>query len=309
ESVLAQTYTNFELLVVDDGLSPETLAVPILADPRARVVKNRGAGLVDALNTGVDCAKGELVARMDADDICHPERFERQVDQMERRGLDIAATGVEVFGPNGRGEGYEIYERWINALVEPDHIAREIFIESPLPHPTVMMRTQALRKLGGYRDMGWPEDYDLWLRAMEAGYVMGKAPQTLLRWRDTHGRASRTDQRYSRRNFSRAKAHFLARTALKGKKAVIWGAGQTGGMLARYLEEEGCAIRAFIDISTRRIGKTKRGRPVFAPEEAGRVAKDELILGAVPARGARLLIREYLWSLGKTEGRDFFLAA
>jgi len=307
ESVLSQTYRNLELILVDDGIGPIPAATA--QDSRVRLVPNRGHGLVDALNTGLAMARGSLAARMDSDDICHPQRLELQVEAIMGQGMDIAGTGVEIFGQSGRGSGYALYQDWINSLTDPERIRREIFVESPLAHPSVMMKMTAARALGGYRDMGWPEDYDLWLRAMEAGYVIGKIPRILLRWRDGAGRLSRTDPRYSKDNFIRLKAHFLARTALKGKNALIWGAGKTGGMLARRLKQEGVQVRAFIDISPRKIGGAKAERPVFAPERAMDRHADELIIGAVCARGARELIRARLNAFGKVEGLDYLMAS
>lgn len=84
------------------------------------------------------------------------------------------------------GNGYRAYQDWVDALSTPARIRREIFIESPLPHPTAVMRRGVFERLGGYRHVPWAEDYDLWLRAYTAGVSMGKPLGILLHWRD-HG--------------------------------------------------------------------------------------------------------------------------
>ena len=83
----------------------------------------------------------------------------------------------------------------------PDAIAREIWIESPLAHPSVVMRRTCLERLGGYQDHGWPEDYDLWLRMHLAGERLAKVPEVLLDWREHPARLTRIDSRYAVENF------------------------------------------------------------------------------------------------------------
>jgi len=305
-SVLSQTFDDFELIVVDDGTGDGSIDPVRNIDPRLRVIENTGAGLVDALNTGAIAARGKYLARMDGDDFCAPERFEKQVALLERDAeVGITATQVEVFGDEAGGEGYRLYERWVNSLVTSEDIRREMFVESPLPHPSVMMRADVFRALGGYRDMGWPEDYDLWLRAYEAGVTMEKVPEMLLRWRDTAARHSKTDTRYSKENFMRCRAHFLARAIVRDKDAVIWGAGKTGALLSKLLLAEGARIYGFIDINPRKIGKEKRGRPVFSPEQVAEMNGRPLLV-AVAARAARGQIRGYLNERGKVEGADYY---
>lgn len=306
DSVLNQTFGNLELLVINDGSDDGSIEALGRDDHRLAIVENPGSGLVDALNAGFTVASGRYLARMDGDDICHPSRLELQVDLLENnRQIGIAATQVEVIGDGGPAEGYRLYEAWINSVLTPEDIRREIYIESPLPHPTVMMRAEVLEKLGGYRDMGWPEDYDLWLRANEAKIEMGKVGRKLLKWRDSGLRLSKIDQRYSRKNFMRARAHFLARGLVKKTRPIIWGAGKTGGLLARLLNSEGAEISGFIDINKRKIGQTKANRPVFGPEKARQI-DGALILVAVASRGARDTIRDFLNDCGKTEGADYY---
>ncbi|UCE88660.1 MAG: glycosyltransferase, partial [Pseudomonadota bacterium] len=233
DSIIAQTWPRWELIVVDDHSSdgsPERLCG---LDPRIRVVRNPGRGIVAALNAGAAAASGEFLARMDGDDIALPWRLEAQLALLgDAPDIGIAGGRVEIFGGAPQlAAGYRAYQRWINALVTPHDIAREIFIESPIPHPTAMLRRDVFDALGGYRDTPWAEDYDLWLRAFQAGVPMAKPREVVLRWRDAPARLSRTSARYSQHNFLRAKAHFLARTGLRGREAVIWGAGPTGRRL------------------------------------------------------------------------------
>lgn len=308
KSALGQTHDHLELIVIDDGSQDGSVEALDKSDPRLKIIRNRGAGIVDALNAGAAAATGAYYARMDGDDVCHPERFAKQMSYLAANPhIGIAATQVEVVADYDVGEGYRLYEEWVNSLVAPRDIAREIFVESPLPHPTVMMRAEVFENLGGYRDMGWAEDYDMWLRAYERGVGMGKVAARLLRWTDSGGRLSKTCPKYSKESFMRARAHFLARTLLRGRNAVIWGAGVTGRALGKLLIAEGARISDFIDVNPRRAGGTKLGRPVHPPEWARTTGG--FIVAAVAARGAREEIRDFLDAAGKKEGADYVLAA
>lgn len=309
-SILEQSLDDLELVVIDDGSRDGAIErLEALSDPRLKIHQNPGQGIVSALNFAAFEANGRYFARMDADDIALPQRLERQVELLEcEPGIGIVGAEVEIFAKDGVGEGYRLYQEWVNGLRTPLEIGREMFVESPIPHPTAMLSSTLFRALGGYREVPWAEDYDLWLRAHLQGVNMAKPEGVLLKWRDREGRLSRADNRYTIERFIDAKAHFLARSRLRNREAVIWGAAPTGARLHDALEREGVTTVAFIDIDPKKIGGCKRGRPVLPAEAAAEVAP-ALIVGAVGSRGARLQIRGALDGQGMIEGEDFLFAA
>ena len=316
-TVLASRGVRLELVAVDDGSSDETpqrLAHRARRDPRLRVLRTPPDGIVAALNRGLALCRAPLVARMDADDEVHPERFAAQRGLLlERAELGLAGCLVDSFREGGLGEGYRIYTEWVNRLRTPEAIAREAFVECPVPHPTWMFRTDLVRALGGYRDRAWPEDRDLLYRILASGQQVAKVPRLLHRWRDHPGRLSRVDGRYARESFARAKAHFLGRLhPMSG--AVVWGAGRTGRRMVRLLEAEAIPTKTLLDINPARTGTSWREIPILAPErlrERGRRWReaDLRILGAVASRGARSQIRRQLAASGLSEGVDFLMVA
>ena len=310
-SIINQTLSDLELIIVDDGSSDGALqSLPTDTDRRIKILKNPGRGVVSATNYGARHARAPYLARMDGDDIALPQRLQRQFDFLEYNpDIGISGTQVEIFNEESLlGEGYQHYQTWINNLTESAAIRREIFVESPLPNPSIMMRTKTYQQLGGYHESRWAEDYDFWLRAFECDIKMAKPEGILLRWRDHPQRTSRCDKRYSLQHFTQAKAHYLARTVLKDTPAVIWGAAPTGAQLFDALAAEGAEISAFIDIDPKKIGGRKRGKPVL-PWQAAAEINDAVILGAVGSRGARQEIRTHLLAMGKQEGADFWFAA
>lgn len=311
-SILAQDYPNFELVIVDDGSTDGAVAslpAGMRNDPRVRLLSTPHRGVVAAMRKGVQAAEGSFVARMDADDVAMPDRLSRQIALLGARpDIGIAGGEVSLFRDGGLGDGFRYYEAWLNALREPSEIAREMFVECPVPNPTVMFRREVYEFLGGYRDTEWPEDYDLFLRAHAAGIRMAKPKGVVLRWRDHPRRLTRSDDRYHHRRFMSASGHYLARGPLSGRLAVIWGAGRCGGRYHDILVANGVNVEGFIDIDPRRVGGRKRKLPVWPVSGLSRLG-DELVVGAVRTRGARERIRAHLAKTGRLEGRDFLFVA
>jgi hypothetical protein len=200
------------------------------------------------------------------------------------------------------------YERWLNSVVDVQTIARERFVESPLVHPSMMLRASVLRAVGGWHDSVWAEDWDLWLRLFESGHTFGKVPQRLHFWRDIPTRLTRTDSRYAEGALVEARAHFLTRGPLQGRSAVIWGAGPVGKALLKALDRAGARVEALIDVDPRKINQIVHGRRVLPATEVSRI-RPSVLLAAVGAEGARDEIRRAALAAGFIEGADFFACA
>ncbi len=314
-SLARQSLRDFEVVAVDDGSNDGTgafLAHWAREDPRVRVLSPGRVGLVEALNRGLAACRAPLVARMDADDACHPLRLELQAAYLERHPeVGLVASRVRFFPVHRVAGGFLRYEAWLNGLLTHGAMMRERFAESPVAHPSVMLPRKVLQAAGGYRDLGWPEDHDLWLRLAAAGIRFAKLPEVLVFLREHPGRLTRTDPRYSTRAFLELKAHHLLAGPLAGGRPfAVWGAGPTGRRLASLLLEGGGRLEAFVDIDPAKVGRTARGVPILAPETVpGLAAGGGVILAAVASRGARELIRARLARLGLREGRDWWAVA
>jgi glycosyltransferase involved in cell wall biosynthesis len=294
DSLRAQTLADHEVVAVDDGSldgSGALLQAAAAADRRWRVLHQPPAGLVPALERARHAARAPLLARMDADDVCHPERLARQADRLVAEpALGVCATAVELFGGQDN-EGMRRYVAWSNALLTHEQIVGEMLVESPLVHPSVALRASLLRELGGYRDHGGPEDYDLWLRAQALGARFAKLPEPLLRWRDSVRRLTRTDPRYAPGRFRALKIDALERGPLRvPRPVVVWGAGPLGKRFARELLARGHQVAAFADVHPRRLGSLVHGLPVLTSEGAAGVV-GALHLAAVGQPGGRARVR------------------
>ena len=307
ESLSAQTLDDFEVVVVDDGsadASAEIAEAHAEHDARFRVLRQPRSGLVAALERARAAARGELLARMDGDDVALPGRLELQAAAMQDEALDACGGRIEYF-PRAT-EGARRYAGWINSLTTTETAARDIFVECPLPHPTLVVRREALEGAGGYRDEGWPEDYDLVLRLWARGARFRNVAEHVLRWRDHPGRLSRTEPRYSLDAFLRCKIHHLRRTLMRDRDGVlVWGAGPVGKSFGRALRAE---LRGFVEVHPRKLGREIYGVRVISADEASRF-EEALWLGAVAGEEARAEIREVVAEHGRTDGKDFVAVA
>jgi glycosyltransferase involved in cell wall biosynthesis len=308
-----QTYSEFEVVAVNDGSADDTAEILerwSARDDRVRVLHLERVGLAEALAAGSEQCRSEMLARADADDVAHPRRFARQLELLSARP-DVMAVGTQVryFPWEKVGWGARRYQNWLNGLSEPECLARDIFVECPIAHPTLMVRRSALDDVGGYRVNGWPEDYDLVLRLHLAGARLANVDRVLHFWREGDERVSRNDPRYSPEAFRRCKVHYLRKGILAERGWVnLWGAGRVGKDFARALREGGIEVRAFFDIDPKKVGQQVHGAPVYDARHIGG-HRDGYLLVVVGAAGARELIRAQLQALGFQEARDFCCVA
>jgi glycosyltransferase involved in cell wall biosynthesis len=305
-SVLAEGAVS-EVIAIDDGSRDQGFSrVESMQDARIVHVRTEGIGVAGALREGLRRARGELIARMDADDVSRPGRIAASAKVLERdTSIAVVACQVEAIGEVT--DGMRAYVAWQNAIVTREEHARAIFVESPVCHPATTIRRSALEAVGGFRDAPWAEDWDLWLRLDAAGFGFVKIPEPLLEWRQHAHNVTRRDPRCSIERLREGRATYLApRLASMKRPIAMWGAGPTGKRLARELERHGVVTSRFIDIDPRKIGRVRRGVPVIDRHDLDR---EHTIVVAVGARGARDLVRADLLERGFVEGRDFIAAA
>jgi glycosyltransferase involved in cell wall biosynthesis len=311
-SIRLQTLTDFELIAVDDGstdASAEIVQAHARDDARIRLLQPGRQGVVGAMNSALAASCAPVAARMDADDLMAPERLELQYRMLcEHPQLAAVGSQVQLFPEDLVQGGFHEYIRWQNACLSAHDIADEIYVELPIANPSLMFRRDIVLALGGYRDGPFPEDYDMLLRLHHAGHAMAKVAQVLLHWRESAGRLTRTDARYSREAFARLRSEYLARDPRlhSGRPLVICGAGRRTRQRAQLLLDHGFCPVAWIDIDPRKIGNSVHGVPVHAPQWLDQADKP-FVLSYVTNHGARDVIAAQLQAMGYRRGRDYLM--
>jgi glycosyltransferase involved in cell wall biosynthesis len=305
-SLWRQSFTDFEVIAVDDGSSDgsgEALEEAARHEPRLRVVRTAGAGLPSALNTALSHSRGALLARHDADDLSHRERFARQVEFLDSRpDVDVVGSRVRLFPHAAFGAGMRRWMLWHNALLAHDAMKHELLIDSPIAHGCVTLRREALERVGGWHEHGWAEDLDLWIRLVESGARFEKLPRSLYSWRQHDRSSTRTDARYAHERFTALKIAALDRGFLAGgRRATLVGSGAS---LRRWESALGARLTRTIEAKQ----PPAPDAPANGREPIGWETREPLVLALLSPK-ARRRWRDSLMSRGWQEGLHFIFVA
>ncbi len=309
-SLSIQTMTDFEVVMVDDGSTDNSREIAegfCQSDKRFKVF-NGGDGLIASLNVGLTESTGKWIARFDSDDLCHPKRLSLQLAAAEKNGdKTVISCRIRSFPHSEVSSGYRQYESWINGLESSTEIEHSLFVESPIPHPTAFYNRRTVIEAGGYRNLGLPEDYELWLRLWSLGFKFLRIPRTLLAWRERDDRFSRTSSMYSLTAFYRTKALYLGNVpSLHLKNVFIAGTGQAARRLGKELQRQGFQIEAFLSPGLISAKRELRNRPVISVTEWENLPELPVIV-ATRKPGAVAEIRKYFESRGLLDWKDFVL--
>lgn len=306
-SILNQSFTNFELLLVDNNSNDSSYEIAGKSarnDSRIILLKETKQGVANAMNCGLQKARGKFMARMDADDISLPNRLEKQVCFLNAHPeIDVVGSEVKYVPHNKNTAGFKRFVARVNSFHTAKEIENKRFIEIPVVNPTLLFRRQVFEKYGGCLDGAFPEDYEMLLRYLEAGVKMAKLPESLLEWHDYSTRLTRSDQRYSTEAFFKTKAAYFSMWSEKNNPfhpvIWVWGAGRKTRQRSVFLEKQGLKIEGRIDI------KKSKADALFYEEipEPGKL----FIVSMVNNSGAGEKIREFLISRSYAEGDDFIL--
>ena len=306
ESIILQTLTDWELILIDDGSTDHTAAIiSEVADSRIRLYRTANRGIARALNFGIKLSRGRFIARMDADDISHSERLHQQANFLKNHPhVGVVSSLVAYAGDRTTSEGYAYHVEEINKLMTHEQMHARRFQDAPVAHPSVMYRKQLVGLYGGYHEGGLPEDFELWLRWMSCNVSFAKLPDYLLSWTDHATRLSRTSTHYDEDRFHQVKARYLA-AYLKKLPAIpriwVWGTGKLVNRQVAFLKQAGIDIEKYIDVIPHSEAHFIHYKDIPTAVNTG-----ILILSYVKDRKGKIDIHDFLISRGYCEGSDFF---
>ena len=309
DSILQQTYTNWELLIVDDGSTDSSYQIVknyAVKDDRIHLLSNDGSGIIEALRTGYKQAKGRFLTRMDSDDIMALNKLEEMQQSLVTHGEGHLALGkVRYFSNAGIGDGYKRYETWLNNLTSQGTNFNEIYKECVIPSPCWMLYKTDFDHCGGFTPNTYPEDYDLAFRFYKQGLKCIPSNEILHHWRDYTVRASRVDTHYAENSFLELKVHyFLELSRVKEKTIIIWGAGSKGKKVAQLLIKKNTPFEWVCD-NPKKIGKDIYNQTLKPFEYLSTIENYQSII-TVANHDAQLEIEHYLKNNKKTNMNDYF---
>ncbi len=243
QSLIDQTEINWELIAIDDQSTDDSLNILqqfALRENRIKVFQTSKKGIIPALKLAFDKSKGQLITRMDADDLMKPQKLERLKSMLLDNGKGHLATGlVKYFSETTLGEGYLKYEQWLNNLTLQQNNFSDIYKECVIPSPCWMTFREDLEKCGAFFSTTYPEDYDLCFRFYKNNLNVCASSEVLHLWRDHSARSSRNDPNYAKQEYFDLKLpYFLELDYDANRPFVLWGAGKKGKYLAQQLIDE-----------------------------------------------------------------------
>ena len=296
-------------MAVDDGStdgSREYLSEMAESDGRIKVFRNSGRGIPRALEMAFDKARGDLVTRMDADDVMPSDKLYRLSSTLRKSEKNTVVVGqVSYFSEVPLGPGYKSYQKWLNDLTSRSANFSEIYRECSVPSSAWMLYRQGAVQNNLFQNLKVPEDYDLCFRLYERGYSILGLNALVHLWRDHPGRTSRNFTEYDIRSFGPFKLERFLRNELKGgEELVLWGCGKKGKELARHLHEGG-QVFTWVTENENKAGNRIHDHDVFHAHDI-EWDNDQKIVVAVSSPSDKESVGNYLELMGKEKWQDYF---
>ncbi|MFA5576799.1 MAG: glycosyltransferase [Tissierellaceae bacterium] len=272
DSILNQSFTDFEFIIVNDGSTDKTKKIiESYNDDRIKLYNleiNRGVGY--ASNFAVEKAQGKYIARIDSDDIYHKDKFLLQKEFLDKNPeIDLVKSLFDYFGDGklrdiNRLNGLaSVAENYTNKIINSNEIAEKLLWASPISNNTTMIRSQVLKKFG-YKDMRCGEDYHLFYNMSKKGHKMGTVSQYLTKMRVSNNSITATRKFECYESFYTIKKDIMDPICIS-KNIYLWGAGSFGLLVYEILTKYGHKIEGFIDSDKSKQGQSISGLTVYDP--------------------------------------------
>lgn len=310
QSIIEQSYGNWELIAVNDHSADTSLDIMkdfAKKDNRIKVYTNTGNGIIEALRFAFSKSSGELISRMDSDDIMDKDKLKSMHASLLKNGKGHIALGlVRYFSEQGIGDGYARYEKWLNRLTLNGNNFNEIYKECVIPSPCWMVYRDDLIKCGAFMPNRYPEDYDLAFRFYENGLKCIPTDKLLHYWRDYDNRTSRTDEHYAMNHFLDIKLHYFLKLDFDNSRPLtLWGAGNKGKTIAKNLIKKKVPFYWICD-NPKKIGKDIYGQTMREFRFLGSLKNPQSIVTVANAT-AQQQIKRYMTQQQLEPMRDYFM--
>lgn len=310
DSIISQTYKNWELIAVNDhsmDATPLILADYATKDSRIRVFHSDRPRLIPTLQVGHAQITGDLVNRMDSDDKMPSDKLEVLVSEWLKYGEGtVIAGGTEHFVDEGEvGDGFRRYEKWLNEVAKNETHKEEIYTECVIPSHSWIIHKNDFNKVGAFDPIVYPEDYDLCFRFYREGLQIKGIDHVLHYWRDRSNRISRTWEEYKdNRYFPLKLKYFYELDRDQNRPLVVWGAGRNGKDLVKLLLEREEKIDWACD-NQNKVGLDVYGIKMKHFSQIPEIKSAQIMI-VVSSPEGKEEIRKQLYQWGKKPVQDFW---
>jgi len=319
DSICNQTYPNWELIAVNDGSTDHSLEILeeySKRDKRINALDNPKPGLLNALRFGYTHSTGEIIHRMDSDDIMPLNKLELMMtsrasvtNSRDLEGNKIVITGAtQYFSDEGPiGDGFKRYDKWLMQLAKTQSYRSEVYKECVIPSNCWLVHRADFDRIGGFEHDTFPEDYDLCFRFIAAGLKVVGLPNVLHHWRDRGDRISRNWEVYKDNRFFELKVNYFYQMDRDvSRPLVLWGAGKNGKDLAKLILAKENKFEWVCD-NEKKIGKDIYGIRMKHFSTINTLENPQIIIAVASPNGQVEIETELKqWGLEKGENYWFF---
>lgn len=319
ESILAQTYTDFELIIVNDGSTDQTRQViENFNDDRIRLFNfEHNQGIGPALTWGLSKVRGKYIAKVDSDDISLPTRFEEELKYLqENPEIDLVGSFMEYFPHNEEvrmSQRYhyckEVIEKELNSVVSWQEMREKLFWFCAINHPNMMGKTEVIKKIG-YLDVPVGTDYHLFYNLNKLGHKMANIPKVLVKMRVINSSITATKKdKFFRDVLYRIKREEIRNLFIGNKLNYIWGSGVMGQQLLTALTNDGLfeTVNGFIDSDPTKDRQIVMNKAIYSPEILKEITEDQKGKVIIASQPGKFEIAAYLENMGYKHLEDYLV--
>ena len=313
ESIMAQSYSNWELIAVNDhsdDATPQILADYARRDSRIRYFDSDSPKLIPTLQFAYARCNGDLINRMDSDDRMPSYKLEVMVNEWLKYGSGhVIAGGTQHFVDEGEvGGGFRRYEDWLNDVARNGRHLEEIYTECVIPSHSWLLHKGDMDRVGAFDSDIYPEDYDLCFRFYKHQLKIIGIDYVLHYWRDRGDRISRTWDVYKDNRYFQLKLdNFFELDRDESRPLVLWGAGRNGKDMAKLLQQKGKVFHWVCD-SESKIGKDIYGVKMHHYDAIVQMRRPQIII-VVSSPNGKIEIKKQLEDMGKSVVEDYWFFA
>lgn len=309
ESILQQRFQDWELIIANDYSTDNTLSIInkfVQEDQRISCFLNDGKGIIPALELALSKAKGIYLTRFDGDDLMPKSRLQKMINAIIQAEPKTIITGkVKYFSNQQVSKGYLAYEAWLNSRVTNSDHWNWVYRECVIASPNWMVKRNDLIEIGGFKDLTYPEDYDLTLKMYQNSFKVKGLNEVTLLWREHIERTSRNSEHYSQQYFFDLKIKHFVKHKLGNSKLVLWGTGIKGQLTKNILDHSKIPF-SWMDMLP--VGKSKSvlNQEVTDYKSIERYNDYKLLLAIYPSQDQKRALEAYLKEQEQIPGQDFW---